>query len=265
MKKDEKWVLLENIKLHDINPLFCGEERCPPNLGPDFISPNYYLIHYVISGTGIYYTPSENFKVTGGQIFVIYPNETVKYTADDRDPWHYYWVAFEASLDLSNILNSYVFTAPEIYQVFHAIVNSPNYISKSPNFYICGKIFEMISLLDKQLYSEKNNTHQYVRMTLNFIETHYQHDLRVDMLAESLNLDRAYFSRIFKKFTAKTPQQYIVDFRLDKAAEMLARQDLAPGEVARQVGYKDVTNFSRMFSRRFGMPPTMYRKKVRDK
>jgi len=249
---------MENKELKDINPRACGEAQCEPrhSWGPN-IRPC-FLLHYVMSGQGTYKAPSKNYEVQAGQIFVILPNEVVSYEADGYDPWQYSWVCFESSLDLSDIFSRYVITAPECAHIFNALRDCAS-VATDREWYICGKIYELLSLLEPQRAFTESKTHRYVRMTLNFIDIYFQSpELCVSKMAEFLNLDRAYFSKIFRKYTGKSPQQYLVDFRLDRAAEMIVSQGLPPGEVAKRVGYGDIFNFSRMFRRRFGVPPSAY-------
>ena len=256
---------MENKVLKDINPRSCGMAQCLPNhsWGPN--ARQYYLLHYVISGEGIFTTDRDSLRVPAGQIFVIRPHEIVTYTANELNPWQYCWVGFESSLDLSDILSQPTITAPECAHIFYALRDCAD-IAIDREWYICGKIYELLSLLKNQRKSNKNRSLRYVRMSQNYIETHFQNPtLRVDKLAKDLNLDRAYFSKIFREHTGKSPQRYIVDFRLDKAAEILAHQGLSPGEVAEQVGYNSIYNFSRMFSRKFGVPPGAYSAKARHK
>jgi len=254
-------IFIENKELKDINPRACGEAQCEPHhsWGPN-IRPC-YLLHYVMSGQGVYKAPTKNYEVQAGQIFVILPNEVVAYEADGRYPWQYSWVCFESSLDLSDIFSRYVITAPECAHIFNALRDCAS-VATDREWYICGKIYELLSLLEPQRTINESKAHRYVRMTLNFIDVYFQSpELRVSKMAEFLNLDRAYFSKIFRKYTGKSPQQYLVDFRLDRAAEMIVSQGLSPGEVAQRVGYSDIFNFSRMFRRRFGVPPSAYSSK----
>lgn len=256
-------ILLENKGLHDVNPLLCGEECCEPlhSFGP-FVR-QYYLLHYVCSGKGVYHVREERFEVGEGQIFVIFPHEVTTYIADSQNPWHYCWIGFESSLDLSKALPSYVLTVPECAHIFNAFLDS-GYIVSNREWYICSKLYELLSLLSTQSHSGQNRALQYVRMAQNYIEMNYhQRELRVEKLAENLNLDRSYFSKIFRRYTGKPPQRYIVDFRLDKATELIARRGFAPGEAAQRVGYGDVFIFSRMFRKRFGMPPSAYQGHVK--
>ena len=259
-----KEVFIENKELKDINPRACGEAKCKPgHYWPDYGAPlrgtrPYFMLHYIISGRGVYYTPNDRHEVKSGQIFVVLPNESIAYEADKKDPWRYSWVCFESTLDLSEVLSKPVIDMPECAHIFNAFSDCTN-VTHDREWYICGKIYELLSLIDAHRASNKNQTYKYVRMAQNYIDIYYgDSDLRVSEMARNLNLDRAYFSKIFSKHTGKSPQQYIVELRLDRAADMIVNQGLSPGEAAQHVGYGDIFNFSKMFKRRFGVPPSAY-------
>ena len=77
---------------YSLVPVSIGEEQCVPNYcwGPGVRS--HFIIHYVISGKGIFYCGPNKFTIQQGQIFVIFPGMIVKYQADANDPWHYTWI-----------------------------------------------------------------------------------------------------------------------------------------------------------------------------
>ena len=264
MHKYMNEVFIENKELKDINPRACGEAQCMPgHYWPEFGglpkgSRPYYMLHYIISGRGIYYAPDNIYELKAGQIFVVLPNEMVAYEADKKDPWRYCWINFESMLDLSDVFSQYVITVPECAHIFNAFRDCTS-VARDTEWYICGKIFELISLLDKHRSPDKNQIHRYVRMAKNYIDVYYSDsDLRVGSMSEKLNLDRSYFSKIFSKHLGKSPQQYIMELRLDRAADIMVNQGLSPGEAAQHVGYGDIFNFSRMFKRRFGVSPSTY-------
>lgn len=53
-----------------------------------------------------------------------------------------------------------------------------------------------------------------------------------------------------------SPQAYLVGFRLEKAAALLADRRCTVGEAAKSVGYEDAFVFSRMYKKRYGLPPS---------
>lgn len=252
-----KRVMMHNLGLGDINPLTCGVQSCSPghHWGP--AEREYYLLHYVHTGAGVFRTTRGSYTVRQGHIFVIRPWQTVSYTADTTSPWTYGWVGFTCGFSLDDVLHGDLLDMPEAAHVFRAMGDA-GHIQVGREWYVCGKIYELLALLRASCSPRRDDASQYVRMAQNYIESQYVEPIKIAGIARSLNLNRSYFSKIFSKYTGKSPQQYLVDFRLHKAAELLTTQILPPGEVARRVGYADVFNFSRMFRRRYGVSPSHY-------
>ena len=256
-------IILTNRDFKDINPLICGEEKCGTfqRYGPSVRY--YYLIHYVVSGRGTFEAGGALHEVESGQIFIIRPDEYTTYAACRHDPWHYRFVGFESSLDLSASLYAPVITIPESSYIFFSIVRDSD-IGMGREWYICGKIFELLAILNKNTDCCLKRDQRLVQLAKGIIETKYQGRLTVNYIAKELNLDRSHFSKVFRKVVGKSPQQYLVNYRLYKAAELMTLRDFPPGEAATYVGYNDISNFSKMFTRKFGVPPSLYRKRARD-
>lgn len=252
-----KDVLLSNLKLDNINPVSCGQHYCGRShcFGPAVR--NYYLLHYVVSGEGVFYSHNKEYKLSRGNIFVIRPEEATIYQASSENPWFYRWVGFTSSLDLSITLSKDVIYAPECDYLFRMMVGVET-MNVAKEYYICAKIFELLSLLS---HNEEtvNNSDSYVEMAKYYIETNYNcFDISISDIADNLNLDRCYFSTLFRKHVGKSPQDYLLDFRLNKAAEMLAIGTLKSGEVGKMCGYPNQFHFSKMFKQKFGVTPSQY-------
>ena len=74
------------------------------------------------------------------------------------------------------------------------------------------------------------------------------------------NLNQIYLGKIFKKSLNQTLQQFLIFYRMNKAAELLKYSTISIGDVAKQVGYPNQLNFSRAFKNVFGLSPQNWRK-----
>ncbi len=105
------------------------------------------------------------------------------------------------------------------------------------------------------------------REACSYIEQHIDDpDLSVSGIAEALSTNTRYVQRLFIEIGV-TPRQYILDRRLDTAAEQLRRSRAASvsvTDVAYGVGFNDLSYFTRSFSKKFGMSPRDYRKDPRQ-
>lgn len=95
-----------------------------------------------------------------------------------------------------------------------------------------------------------------------YIRTHLHEKLMLEQLAAEAFLSPAYFSKVFKKETGKTVQQYIVDERMKKAVNLMRRRELTLLEIAGLVGIRNQSLFNRLFKRCFGSAPKEYRQQL---
>lgn len=79
-----------------------------------------------------------------------------------------------------------------------------------------------------------------------------------DMAAE-LRLSPAHFSRLFRQVIGQSPMQFLLQQRLAHARHLLRETDLSIGEIAGQLGYRDLFFFSRQFTQKEGVTPTQFR------
>lgn len=102
-----------------------------------------------------------------------------------------------------------------------------------------------------------HNTHlSRMERVLKHLHNNFQHNLDVDQLAGMANMSASSFHRNFKLVTASSPIQYVKKIRLTRARELLQDQGLKVKQAAAQVGYESPTQFSREFSRYFGLSPS---------
>lgn len=252
-----KEMLLRENNLKDINPLISGYEDCKPNHSFGPATREYYLIHYVFSGRGIFETPRGKYEIEMGDIFIIKPFETTYYIADKKNPWVYYWVGFFAADKFKKYFSEDVMKIPQMYNIFKDIRES-YFIEIGKEFYICSKIYEILAYIDSK--REVNNQSKiYVEKAKNYINSNYMKEICIKELAKNLGLERSYFSKLFKKYTGISPQNYLIDFRVGKAIELMILCDYRPTEAALNVGYSDFFNFSKIFKKRIGVSPKHYK------
>lgn len=82
--------------------------------------------------------------------------------------------------------------------------------------------------------------------------------LSVNEIAEKLYVHPVYLNRVFKKEKGISISQYIIQERMRFAADLLRTKRQKANDVAEMVGYKNYSNFSAMFTKCYGCPPSQY-------
>ena len=100
--------------------------------------------------------------------------------------------------------------------------------------------------------------YDYVGFVTAYIEEHYGEEIQLNELALVAHVSSSYLSTKFKKEKGISFSEYLVRFRMDKAAQIMSRQKLPMSEIAAMVGYQDYAQFSKMFKKYKGNPPTRY-------
>jgi AraC-like DNA-binding protein len=255
-----------------LNLDYCGCEQCEPSyqFGP-FIRKN-YVIHVVNDGKGTYKVGDKEYKVMKGQAFLIYPKIETIYKADELEPWYYSWIGFHG-YRCEEYLKNMGFTPenpvitlehPEKLKVFFdKMINTKELTLRD-------ELIRMSSLLEIFAVFLENNkidkvekrdypSSVYVKYAVDYMMSHRKEKIKIDEIAKTIGISRGYLAGSFKKELGISPQEYLINFRLEYAASLI-RKTLNPiGDIAAEVGYNDSMAFSKAFKQKFKMSPTAFR------
>ena len=92
------------------------------------------------------------------------------------------------------------------------------------------------------------------------IHEFYQTGIMLDEISRKLDMTPEYLGTLFHKETGITFSNYLKNYRIAKAKELLVGTNLKLYEIAEKVGYSDSKYFSRIFKKQTGMTPSEYRK-----
>ena len=96
-----------------------------------------------------------------------------------------------------------------------------------------------------------------------FIDHCYDHPLNLDQISEKACFSRYHFLRLFRQAFKKTPHQYLIERRIEKAKELLTADDLRVTDVCFEVGFQSLGSFSSLFHKWVGHAPATYRERAR--
>ena len=93
-----------------------------------------------------------------------------------------------------------------------------------------------------------------------YMETHFAEALRLPDLAAEAHLSVRQFTSRFKRAFGDSPMRYLTRLRVAAAQQLLCRSSCGVAEIAREVGYENLSHFYRTFLHHTGMSPGMYRR-----
>ncbi len=103
----------------------------------------------------------------------------------------------------------------------------------------------------------------YIGQAKAYIKEHYAEALTLSQVAKVVSINSVYLSSRFAKYCGQNFLEYLTQFRINKAKDLLEHTNLQIQEVAIKVGYADIAYFSRIFRRETGITPSNYRSQYR--
>lgn len=103
-----------------------------------------------------------------------------------------------------------------------------------------------------------------MQQVLAYIHDHYDTDLSLQHVADQFGMSPSLLSRTFKDETDVNFGDYLIQYRMEKAKELLVHTDMPIKEISEKLCYTSVQNFTRIFKQTVHVPPGQYRKQYRD-
>ena len=119
--------------------------------------------------------------------------------------------------------------------------------------------YSRISVSRKKTGQDSSANFTQVSRALQYIESSYAEDITVKDMARAAGISPDYMSKQFKSIVGIGPAEYCRNFRMAKAMELLRTTELAVAEIAKRLGFDEVSVFSRQFKQIVGVSPTAFR------
>ena len=249
----------------------CGNETCAPSHSYGPVVRSGYLIHYILSGKGIYKTDGRIYHLSQGDAFLIRPNTLIYYEADRYHPWTYTWIGFqgikmEEYFKRTSLLEEPCFHYEKddrvrlCHEKMFEAYNLPENRDLMMNSILYEYLYLLASKFPRKSIPTKEKKISYVEEALRYIESNYAQTVNIQVIASYLNIERTYLYRLFKDITGSSPQEYLLEYRIARASTLLKETSLPINDIARSVGYSDALYFSRLFRQKKNRTPTEYRK-----
>lgn len=274
-----KFRALEDLKKDSVDLClsYCGSEFCSPlhRFGPN--KREAHLIHLVKGGKGTLEINKNVYHLEAGDAFYIPPGTEAWYESDRYDPWNYSWIGF-LGIRANEVVSEAGFSLKTPVQHVKSVEQVTEWVEQMLEAHQLSYANELKrnGLLHMVMSALVENYHQnnesrgiaspyaypgsiYVKNAVEYITHNYNRKIKINDLASFIGVNRSYLTSSFKKSMGCSPQEFLVNLRMDKAKSLLRSTDLSINAVANAVGYTDQLAFSKVFKQHLGMSPKMYK------
>lgn len=243
----------------------------------------------VTKGSAVLILNNDRYELKEGYVAFILPNHLHLVTVLLGDTFDFYAVVFHPDLLSSfiqdviqqqyfdsvlqeNILFPTVLSAQEAKEFGIADVLSDIYAlfaKKEPCFELLIKarlyvVWSLYYLHGTSSASVSERTSDYcialVKSIIDYIHTHYESQITLDILAAYFHLSREHLCRLFKKMTRMSPIEYLNFYRISTSTRLLRETDHEISDIALEIGFNNISYFNRTFKRYMHVTPGEYRK-----
>lgn len=251
---------------------YCSERKFELGTQNNF---NDYLLLYSLEGTARYCKSANTQYIQPHSVIVTACNTTLTFTRVSKNWTFYYFIIrgthakmfYNLVRTKSNVIliNPFSGILDSFMELYHVSYNT--YIENDTWKYLHAStllhnIFTSLYDLNYNINLIKDLTpaqETSVNTALKFITEHYKEELTIDRICAEVGFSKHYFCKLFKQQLGTTVHQYVNEFRVNKAKELLAYSKLSVTSIAGQVGFKTTLTFLRAFEKTVHMTPSEYR------
>jgi AraC-like DNA-binding protein len=269
--KANRFYLDTRSQKHQPLKVVCGGcEHCHPEYRIDRSDFPFYSIEFVAKGKGMVSLRNSQHALFAGRAFSYGPGIAYLMTTKADVPLVKYFVDFTGP-DALKILRKFgpalgsvvQVSAPDaIIRIFDDLIRTGQ-TGSSYSPLICAAILQQLifkiaetSVIEKTRSTAAFYTYQKCR---ELIQKNCLALRSLENIADQCHINSAYLCRLFKRFDSQSPYQYLMQMKMNLAAQRFQSQNSSVKEVAMEFGFSDPFHFSRVFKRIFGISPSTFR------
>ena len=254
--------------MKEITLLGYGHTICDANWGMQAESADFCRVYYVLAGTCRYEDSNHSFVLKRGHLYFLPQYSAYHLSQDLSDPFFVLWQHVQISgFCARQITKTAIEENCAVRYILHALEEMTRGVLIEKIATEPQKLQEQIATLLAVLVSiiEQNDTQiffsldRHLAKVWDYVNLSNIGTISIRNLAQIVNLERSYFSRLFHEQLGISPQQWLLRTRMAHAARMLL-EGKTICETAEMIGYADEKSFSRAFMKAMQKPPAAYRK-----
>src|SRR5690606_25999689 len=209
-----------------------------------------YYIVFITSGNGVFEsakTPPH--RIESGTCFILFPGVWHRYKPDPAFGWEEFWVGFNGDYPRHIMTKLFCPERPFVRtgvnkDLINAFTQLLSIVSQAQIGYqqiIAGVTLQVIGLLNRMTFTERSENDPeaiWVSKAIFELQRQLGNELYMEDLVAELPISYSKFRKLFKRLTGKSPNQYHLDLKLDKAEELLRSTNLSIKEIGYYIGFE---------------------------
>lgn len=232
-----------------------------------------FLIAYSVSGKGYLRYKGKRYTLQQGQALFIYCMDYQYYETDPEQLWELLWVHLDGGASRAYYEQFLLANGPVISLNPHSpiptlikeLIRLQQYPDSRTEWLSSQSIVEILTdlvlhSLSRHPQSNARFLPEYIQQTQQFLKDHQDEKITLDRLSTHFSMSKYHLAREFKIFTGLTPNEYLINLRINKAKELLRYTDLSIQEIAKSVGFEYVSHFINQFKQQEDATPLSFRR-----
>lgn len=237
----------------------------------------HYIYIHCTKGCGWYEINGVRHEVRENDYFILPPNKEHRYGADDDDPWTIYWIHFAGNkakyfwerLSATANIAEEGSTSRIQYRIglFNEIITAMEQAYIIDNVtYACQLLNHLLASVCfinqfRHMVSKNVNENKIISNAIYYMNESLHKKVKLEDIAERLNISPMYLSIYFKKHTGISPITYLNNIKMNHACKLMETTNMKINDISKIVGIDDPYYFSRLFSKIMGVSPSYYKKR----
>lgn len=235
-----------------------------------------FALVYISSGRGKFESkPKFSRVIEPGHVFLLFPGVWHRYMPDPNTGWHEHWIGFDGEIARRWQQHRFISASNPVLKVnaedtvlatFSRVMQSIRANRPALQQILAGATANLLGLFySAQQASPATETESStaIEAAIARIHNEFAQDLHMELLAHEFGVSYSWFRRTFAAHTGLSPHQYLLEFRIVSARNLLAGTELSVKEIATQTGFEDEHYFSRLFRKKLSVTPSQWRNRSR--
>lgn len=226
-----------------------------------------YIVECCTKGSGSVIINDREIFFGAGDCYIIPPGQKVIHTADPIMSREGVYCAIDGRVVTKTVLDVGItpespFVASECFsdmvEVVTRMIDLSSDTDMGADLRRIACIYDLLGIISRPKAAKNKNV--WVEKALGYMETNYHRSITVENIADSIGLERSYFSTLFKSRMGISPHAYLSELRVRKAVVLLGDGTYSVADAAEAVGL-DPRNFARLFKQITGRKPCDFKNK----